>query len=256
MKSSLNIALLAAVFVVFFVVGCTKNDMVLEDSISTTVENEVTTADLNKCKIRRIYVGSEEFPYEYTGLFSYNKAGNPYSILFTGHVRDYYFFYDSKNRLTSHIEYVYGIAYRHYYRHNTIGQIIIDSAIYPGSDLRDTSIRVSHIEYDSRGRVVKETIVNTYSNDGILEPTRRPTYTYDNRGNIGVIGWKSSSYDYKINPLRQNPIFQFILRNYSMNNAAKQKRYNSLGLPTTLTVSNDPFFGGYLGATKIIYDCQ
>ncbi len=61
MKFSSNLALPAIVFAVFLFVGCTKNDMVLEDSISTTVENEVTAPDLNKCKIRRIYVGSEDF---------------------------------------------------------------------------------------------------------------------------------------------------------------------------------------------------
>lgn len=253
MKISLNVALLTVIVTVFFA-GCTKGDITSADSLSGTIANDATAPDLSKCKIRRIYAGPEDYPYHYTGLFSYNKAGNPYSILFNEDPTQYYFFYDSKNRLIEHDEYAYGITFRHYYRHNASGQIVVDSAVNPGSDASDTSIYVSTIEYDSKGRVVKETIAHV-EKDGSRQIVARPTYTYDNRGNLGVIGWKSSSYDYKINPLRQNPIFQFITRNYSMNNAARQKKYNSIGLPLSLTPNNDNFFG-FREITKIIYDCQ
>jgi hypothetical protein len=70
-----------------------------------------------------------------------------------------------------------------------------------------------------------------------------------------VTGWKSSSYDYKINPLRQNPVFQFVMRNYSMNNPSVQPKYNSLGLPLSITPTNDDFFSAD-NVQKIIYDCQ
>jgi len=90
---------------------------------------------------------------------------------------------------------------------------------------------------------------------GPLDRTRRPTYTYDSRGNLAVAGWKSSSYDYKINPLRQNQVFQFVMRNYSMNNAAPQVKYNSLGLPLSMYPSNDDFFN-YPVTYQIVYDCQ
>lgn len=252
MKSSLHAALFAFVTLIF--AGCTKGDILSEESLTATVSDNATTPDLSKCKIRRIYAGPPDYPYAYSGLFSYNKAGNPYSILFNGDPSQYYFFYDSHNRLIEHREYAYSLVFRHYYKHNELGQIVKDSAVYPGSDARDTTISVSTIEYDSRGRVVKETIVSWDSKDRV-KSTRRPTYTYDNRGNIGVNGWKSSSYDYKINPLRLNPVFQFITRNYSMNNAARQPRYNSKGLPLSLNPNNDNFFG-FVEITKIIYECQ
>jgi hypothetical protein len=255
MKISFKVAVYASIGTLLFA-GCSKGDVTSSDSLSAAIASDATVPDLSKCKIRRIYekpIGEEG---NYMGLFSYNKAGNPYSVLFFPKGPwEYYFFYDTQNRLIAHTEYAYGITARHYYRHNAAGQIVIDSAIYPGSDLKDTTIYVSTIAYDWKGRVVKETIVNT-RNDGLpLDRTRRPTYTYDNRGNLGVNGWKSSSYDYKINPLRQNPVFQFIHRNYSMNNPSVQPKYNSKGLPLSLSPSNDVFFN-FNGIPKIVYDCQ
>jgi YD repeat-containing protein len=253
MKISSIVALLALVVNLLFV-GCRKADITSSDSLSTTVSSDATAPDLSKCKIRYIYAGPEGEEYSYKGLFSYNRAGNPYSLLFNADAPDYQFYYDAQNRLTEHREFAYGLAFRHYYKHNAAGQIVIDSSINPGSDTRDTTISVSTIEYDSQGRIIKETIVS-WDTKSLVKSTRRPTYTYDNRGNIGVLGWKSSSYDYKVNPLRQNPVFQFITRNYSMNNAASQPKYNSKGLPLTLKPNNDNFFG-FVEINKIIYDCQ
>jgi hypothetical protein len=90
---------------------------------------------------------------------------------------------------------------------------------------------------------------------GPLNPVRNPTFTYDSRGNLAVAGWKSSSYDYKINPLRQNKIFPFIFRNWSQNNPEVQAKYNSRGLPLSMNPYNDMFFNAN-HAWKIIYDCQ
>jgi hypothetical protein len=90
-----------------------------------------------------------------------------------------------------------------------------------------------------------------------LEPTRNPTYTYDARGNLGVNGWKSSSYDNKVSIFRAHPVFQFIFRNYSKNNAAVQAKYNSKGLPLSMNPANDVFFNSAAAViTKAIYDCQ
>ncbi len=222
-----------------------------------SVSSDATLPDLSKCKIRRIY--QFDFNGLATALFSYNKAGNPYSVLYsdggTG-VHDHYFFYDSKNRLTEYrLEWTGYPHELHYYSHNDKNQIVKDSAIYRDCCGPIVSINVSTIEYDTQGRVVKETIVNKFSIDAPPGGTRRPTYTYDSRGNLAVAGWKSSSYDNKINPLRQNPVFQFIFRNYSMNNAAVQPKYNSIGLPLSIKPSNDYFFNE-LETVKVIYDCQ
>ena len=240
--------------------GCTKNDSSSAGSLSQTLSNDATTPDLSLCKIRRIYQEYMPPGNLVTALFSYNQSGNPYSVIYsnggTG-IPNHYFIYDSKNRL---IEYQlrWGSEYidvHHFYRYNDKNQIIIDSAKSSDAEGAYPYETVSAIEYDAMGRVVKETIVNTKNWNLPLAPTRRPTYTYDSRGNLAVAGWKSSSYDYKINPLRQSQVFQFIFRNYSMNNAAPQPKYNSIGLPLSMKPTNDQFFNNE-ATVKVIYDCQ
>jgi hypothetical protein len=171
-------------------------------------------------------------------------------------VHNHYFKYDAENRLTEwQLTYGFFIQQDHFYKYDGGMNILKDSLIqYNAGDGKIDIINVSSIEYDGMGRVIKETIVNKFNSSGILNPTRRPTFTYDSRGNLAVAGWKSSSYDNKINPLRQNKVFQFVMRNYSMNNAAVQLKYNSIGLPLSMKPTNDNFFNG-TETTKVEYDC-
>jgi hypothetical protein len=258
MKSLFNVSILILAGSLF-IASCMKETGLRDaNSLSQTVSNDATTPDLSKCKIRRIY--QLYFPEtRATALFTYNAAGNPYSVVYsnggTG-VHDHYFFYDAKNRLKEYrLTWGFYIDEFHYFRYNDKNQILIDSAIYSDANGSYPLVNVSTLEYDSLGRVVKETIVNIKNGNEPLRPTRRPTFTYDSRGNLAVGGWKSSSYDYKINPLRQNAIFQFIMRNYSMNNAAPQAKYNSMGLPLSMNPTNDAFFN-MLTTEQVVYDCQ
>ncbi len=41
---------------------------------------------------------------------------------------------------------------------------------------------------------------------------------------------------------RAHPLFQFIHRNYSKNNAAPQSKYNAKGFPLSNNPTNDAFF--------------
>lgn len=237
--------------------ACVKKDIATNESLYQTISSNATTVDLSKCKIRRIY--QVDFNGLVSALFSYNSLGNPYSVLYsdggTG-VDDHFFFYDAKNRLKQYdLTWVGYLHEQHFYSHNQKDQIVKDSAIYRDCCGRTNSISVSTIEYDLMGRVVKEIITNKYNAFGPAGGIYRPTYTYDSRGNLAVRDWKSSSYDYKVNPLRQSPVFQFVFRNYSMNNAAVQPKYNSLGLPLSIKPSNDYFFNEF-ETVKIIYDCQ
>ena len=258
MKMSCNVPLLILTVTLLFA-GCTKTDGVSTgDSLSQTVASEATTPDLSKCKIRRIY---QDFSGQrVSALFSYNTAGNPYSVLYsnggTG-VDNHFFIYDSKNRLTEwRLTWGDFPVVHHYYKYNETNQIVKDSTIRRNAgNGEDNYVAVSTIEYDAMGRVVKETIVNTYNRNGPLDVTRRPTFTYDSRGNLAVAGWKSSSYDFKINPLRQNQVLQFVMRNYSMNNAAPQAKYNSLGLPLSINPANDLLFNNLI-TYQVVYDCQ
>jgi hypothetical protein len=234
--------------------GCTKTADISADKISTSVSDDANTIDLSTCKLRNIVqdVGDENE----SALFSYNKAGNPYSLLYANNgtgIPNHYFIYDSKNRLRQYDKrYATFTVEQHKYGYNANDQIVKDSMVSFEAGVHYESI--STIEYDAMGRVIKETIVNTVNNSAPLEATRRPTYTYDSRGNLAVAGWKSSSYDYKINPLRQSNVFQFIHRNYSMNNAAVQAKYNSKGLPLSANPSNDYFFNSPV-TYKMSYDC-
>jgi|SRR5688572_18482521 len=241
--------------------GCVKSDLSNSQSLTATISSDGVLPHLSKCKVRRIYQDDGTgFGVRVTALFTYNHAGNPYSVVYSNEgtgVHNHYFFYDSQQRLTEYRQaYVTFPVVRHFYKYNSSNQIVRDSTVHINAGNTEiNTIHISTIEYDALGRVVKETIVNTYNANGLLQPTRRPTYTYDSRGNVAVAGWKSSSYDYKINPLRQNAIFQFIFRNYSMNNAAVQPKYNSLGLPLSMKPSNDRFFNA-IETSKVIYDCQ
>jgi hypothetical protein len=242
-----------------FGAACTKGDNATTTASLESISSNAVTPDLSKCKMRRIYQQINEFRTE-TAVFTYNAAGNPYSVIYSNSgttLANHHFFYDSKNRLKEY-QLKWGEYYvhqYHYYRYNDKDQIIVDSTLISDANEAYPYVYVSTLEYDAFGRVVKETIGNKKNGDAPLLPTRRPTFTYDVRGNLAVANWKSSSYDNKINPLRQNKVFQFIFRNYSLNNAAVQPKYYSLGLPLSMKPSNDGFFNAS-ETFKVIYDCQ
>lgn len=236
--------------------SCNKADDTSSLTLSSSDDAEV---DLSTCKMRRIYTyygGTTTLSV--TGLFTYNSKGNPFSLVFdnpgTGNP-NYYFFWNANGTLRSlgHNASESGMTHqRHNYKYNSVGVCIQDSVTYIEGD---TIINVSTFVYDPGGRIVKETIRNLKNAGAPLMPVRNPTFTYDARGNLAVAGWRSSWYDTKINPLRQNKILQFIHRNWSRNNAQVEPKYNSRGLPLVMTSGNDVFFNAD-HAWKIIYDCQ
>jgi hypothetical protein len=246
-------------------VSCTKSiDNLPNDSVTLETSSDATGPfEFSNCKLRRIYQSYGEGLATINGLFTYNNAGNPISLVFNGEFGDdHYFFYDKQNRL---IEYrISGDQgeWWHYYGYDENNRIIKDT-----EDVNPTGINhqifVSTLTYDSQGRIIKENIKNIYNGPDDTSPDpfpllrdRNPTYTYDNRGNIGVIGWKSSWYDYnKVSIFRAHPIFQFIHRNYSQNNSSVQAKYNSRGLPLAVIPGNDVFFN-LKNVTKAVYDCQ
>jgi hypothetical protein len=270
----------AVVFTVIFLVSCTKNiDTISKDSVSVRESSNATFVnEFSNCKLRYIIHPDDIDGALVTGLFTYNAAGNPYSVTYEdrpgkGMQRNHYFYYDKLNRLSQYRT-GYGPndpveAVWHRYGYNSSNQIIVDSTITPGwkyeidgqTYIYPESIwKISTITYDVQGRVVKEVI-----KDVSAGTTRYPTYTYDSRGNVAVSGWRSSSYDYKVSLFRAHPVFQFVHRNYSMNNAAQQPMYNSKGFPLSLKPQNDQFFNsyptnntwGYIGGIeRIVYDCK
>lgn len=257
------------------VVACTKTvDNNSEEFTNLSTSGDATVVnEFDNCKLRSIIHEHGGVPeLQIKGVFTYSK-GNPVSLIYaqggTGNP-DHFFLYDKQNRLRE-----YRIGYDvddpveaewHKYGYNSNNQIIYDSIVPPLLHTEEGEVlhgdtTVITLTYDAQGRIIKESIRNITRGG----PIRNPTYTYDARGNLAVKGWKSSSYDNKVSIFRAHPIFQFIHRNYSVNNAAPQAKYNSKGLPLTLMPSNDIFFSAYQtnpgapfvgGITKVMYDCQ
>lgn len=239
-----------------YLTACNKSELTSENSSLSLSTSENATIDLTGCKLRNIW--SDYGGFTVKGLFTYNSKGNPIKLTFdnngTGNP-DHYFYYDNQNRLIEWRQTYSGgtvVSERHRYVYNAAGVAIRDTVMAIEGD---TITFVYTFTYDNQGRIVKENIKNIWNAGAPLEPQRNPTYTYDARGNLAVAGWKSSSYDYKVNPLRSNPVFQFIFKNWSQNNAAVQPKYNSKGLPLSLNPNNDRFFNSNI-AYKLAYDCQ
>jgi hypothetical protein len=246
-------------------VSCTKNvDTVTNDSVTAETSSNLTfpaTNEFSNCKLRYIYQSYGEGGGTTKGLFSYNSAGNPVSVLNDYDVADdYYFYYDRQGRLKGFLSTGDFGSTMHYYGYDANNRIVKDTSVRNPDGIEE-QIFVSTLTYDTQGRIIKENIKHIYNGpgyDGVpdpLQPDRNPTYTYDSRGNLGVWGWKSSSYDYKVSIFRAHPIFQFIHRNYSRNNSSVQAKYNSRGLPLTVIPGNDWFFN-LKNVTRAIYDCQ
>lgn len=261
----MRLTLFAAILMLLFT-AC-KKDLAYQESINgDDVYSDATAAsEYSNCKLRRIvhhYAGDPNSPLV-NGLFTYNSAGNPIRLVYgafqsgTGNP-NHYFLYDAANRLTEwRLQYGAFIVGHHFYKYNGANQIVYDSSV--NREAGGFDVTVSTIEYDAQNRVVRETIKNVISEGLPLRPTRRPTFTYDNRGNLGVLNWKSSWYDNKVSFLRNHPVFMFITRNYSKNNpwnsTAQGRKYNSKGFPLSLRPANDEFLSGF-EFEKLIYDCQ
>lgn len=246
------------------IISCTKSvDPPSSESVSRNSSNAATVVnEFASCKLRRIYQSYGEGYTNATAVFTYDHRANPVSVLFEPRGNgEHYFDYDKNGRLVSYrMNSDYTGTLKHVYAYDANSRIIRDS-VFRGSDEYIADIFVSTFTYDAQGRIVKENIRNTYNgvNDqGVrppLAPDRNPTFTYDNRGNLAVKGWKSSSYDNKVSIFRTHPVFQFIHRNYSQNNSSVQAKYNSKGLPLTVLPGNDTFFA-LPNVNKAIYDCQ
>src|SRR5882762_318354 len=119
----------ATLFCLFQLAGCRKLEDLLRSNQSICRIQKITTTD----------IGGR------TGVFQYDKYGNPVSISFTNYNEqspDYLFRYDKKHRLTdciglinNHVFYTFW----HKYKYNDYGQIIKDSVYRDGSFSEDPS---------------------------------------------------------------------------------------------------------------------
>lgn len=251
-------------------VSCKKSvDTPAEGLTIESASNAMAVDDFSTCKLRRIH--QTFWGESFTAIFTYTATGKPYSVVYdhtADGVYNHYFSYDAQGRLTQLFrtfgDYYFDIYHRYQYNSSNL---IISEETYAGNGTSNADYYKTTFTYDSLGRIVKETILFYKSGKGPAVTTTKG-YLYDNRGNLAVKGWASSRYDYtKVSLFRTHPIFQFIHRNYSRNNASIQPKYNSRGLPLSMVPGNDLFFSAETGSgnpnfvgtndvRRLIYDCQ
>ncbi|GAA3951162.1 hypothetical protein GO495_13080 [Chitinophaga oryziterrae] len=234
------------------------------------------------CQIVKIIQGFSVSVPEDTLTFAYNNKGNPVSITRTyvgTSSPNFLFIYDKKNRMTD----FYGVYTSpnpyfdiwHRYHYDAKNRIISDTTyefgfVGPGIPLPDQTnngqLRVRNVStygYDLKDRIVKSTDTYGFPESDIT--TR--FYTYNRDGNLvkivttrsGVTNTETYSFDDKINLRSTHPIWQFLDRDYSVNNSLHATAFNQYGLPTAIDFSNHgygQFATILLTDIKISYNCR
>lgn len=207
-------------------------------------------------------------------VITYNHSGNPVRITratsSTGYP-DFVFKYDQKGRMTDY----YGVYYSdnpyfeiwHRYYYDAKDRIILDTTysfgyIGPGMPVPgrgDTALRLADVftyTYDSQDRITEA-----------RGKFRTLFYTYNHKGNLVKVTTQSASgtqelqytFDNKTGLRRTHKIWQFLDRDYSINNSIPVSSYNKYGLPLTADFSsngNVTFAGINVLATTITYSCR
>lgn len=243
MKKNLSLAAIFAIIVFF--TGCRK-----------LIDEYFPGHDVgNSCKIKSITQDIR------TGTFYYNKRGYLDSIIFdvaTGSAgaQFHYFKYNKERKL---------IEYRGDYSREEGDYYFIHKYVYDDNLIvKDTSwVReagtaksVHYIEYDNKGRVIRETGL-WLEGDGqpVNEPIEPINYYYDDNGNL-MVNNTEGNYDDKKSFLGTSRTLMFTQRNYSKNNPLPVTSYNEEELPLGF---GPEAAGGFLqwGLPSVIeYDCD
>lgn len=193
-------------------------------------------------------------------LFLYDQYENPVAITtplpVTGH--PYHTFkYDNFHRLRQYRgEYPNGnYEFWHFYGLDLNGRIGVDTmytlgAMGPTGPATYFERAISQITYDGQGRIIK--VVT----DTQISPSHTETnYSYNGAGNLVRMG---VTYDNKMNLNRTNDIWQFLNRDYSMNNPFTADAYNASGFPTVInSASPILWLNEYqIGHSQFGYGCR
>lgn len=164
--------------------------------------------------------------------FTYDNYVNPLTVIFdetaTGdNTTNWKFVYDGQRRLSECYMH-YGPNYTNYFTHtkyayDASGRIAFDTVFYGGPPNTPPIFYViTDYSYDAQGRIITEAV---RGNSG---PLYQFNYSYDANGNLVIPGY---TYDNKVSFFRTHPVWQFINRNYSRNNALPAVTYNKAQLP-------------------------
>lgn len=241
--------------------------------------NPPTSCQILQMKNTNVRGDTGEFP-EFTADFIYNTHGDPIRIV-NSHVGvsrpNYLFRYDQKNRVTDVIEYYassdYGQPFELWRRlkYDVKNRVIKDSVYSMGRigdnpsdyDPRPGGAVENFYTYDSQNRIIRS------FDEGHWETK----FIYTSQGNLDSLIQRSTKYftdvislthfagyDNKVNFRRTNSIWQFLDRDYSVNNHYNTTAYNKYNLPTHL-VMIDPayhnkFLKFYISTVDIKYTCD
>jgi hypothetical protein len=252
--------------------SCQKNSELLQDpglQEGNTTNNTAAREKLTVKKVRIEKIIQHDLPYYYvpirTGVFEYNKWGDPVKILFDFNSSDdnttnWIFKYNQKHQLTDAIKSYtnsYFVWSKYVYDHK--GTIISDTTQYFGQMQGDIPLpgmqtMFNYYTYDNQDRIIKvHRVGNTYSDE--------LNYNYDSNGNLVRTGFTPQGqyiplvYDNGVNPQRTNEVFMFVARDYSRNNAMAANSYNDKGLPLVFRQQGRivTFLGANITNAEIFY---
>lgn len=258
MKKFLSTALTAAALSALLFASCKKTSTELSGPEELVAPPNGGNPAKN-CLITQITTTDPSYAST-SAVFEYNQKGDPVTItpavVGTGKPR-HEFRYSNNHLLTDYIgAYENGFfEFWYKYEYDNHKRIIRDTQYVFGEYLDEPTnsfyVRVTDYVYDDQGRIIQTTTTQ-------LQPTVSVSvtnYTYNADGNL-----TGRTYDDQVNLHRTNPIYQFIDRDYSMNNPVAPTGYNSAGLPTGYNAPPFPqgFLHGtiYLGSSVISYECK
>ena len=269
MKRNISFLTIAIAIFLFFA-GCHKQVETPEapDAAVTASDEVIGTALLNNSQYCRLEsVWRDPFgPQQRFILVLYDEYDNPTAITtpIVGTGNPFRTFkYDNWHRLKEFRGEYAGNGYEfwHFYGYDLNGRIGTDTFyLFVGFNTDGTlsylERLISVLTYDAQGRIIRE--VTTAQNFGTNSDV---TFNYDAAGNL----IRSTSagpvvYDNKVNFNRTNDIWQFLSRDYSMNNPYTATEYNVVGLPTIVPPTPGVFwsstFQGSNTQYRFSYSCR
>lgn len=257
MKKMFSSAITAAVLSLLLFSSCKKSGKDL--SAPAEILAPPNEQKAKHCKITSITTSDAAWAFT-SAVFEYNQKGNPVTVtpanIGTGTPR-HEFRYSNNHLLTEYIgAYTNGFfEFWYKYQYDNQRRIIRDTQFVFGQYLQQPTnpfyVRVTDYVYDAQDRIIQTTTTQLQPGPDVFVRN----YAYDALGNL-----TGRVYDDKVNLHRTNKIYQFIDRDYSVNNPVAPNGYNEAGLPTGYNAPPFPqsFLHGtiFMGSSVITYDCK
>jgi len=207
------------------------------------------------CRVDAIVAMGAPGPAPAFWLVQYDEFENPKAMV-TGNAMfgrpNHFFKYDHWHRMVEYRSEVDNGLFQewHFYGFDLNGRIAYDSVYFMGqiSDPRNAPFaRYNTLEYDNQGRIIREgqrSYIDNFTSIFWID------YVYNAQGNLSNTG---VVYDDKVNLNRTNDIWQFLRRDYSMNNNFMAPSYNSSGYPSSIPGS---WVTSSFTSATISYSCR